>query len=559
MATSGSFNTNTAENFFGKYRVQFSWELVSQDSVAKTSTISWKAVAYNDKGSFGCLFTSGQLLIDGNKEADLGTGYVNSGDTIASGTKVISHGSYNAKTFTAQVDGALEIEGIYSASVTGKASFELPAIPRTVEITSVSDTTLGNACFVRWTSSVSQKYKIKFALGNWNFTTGFISPGVSGNYTYNGYVIPLDVARQILSSKTGTMTATLYTYNSTGTQIGTGSSKTFTVTVPESLGPFAKMAVSAVNTLGLYSIDDIYIQGQSKARVSFAGSSAQYGASIASCSFSLDGKNYSVNSAGNIDSDAIISSGQIEIKGTVTDSRGYSASVAQTIEVYSYNTPTVVPFSGNMVVVRRENKTQLRIEAGKKYSDLGGNNLCTLSYRYAKSGNAFPSVWTEILGENSAQNAVSFIAAGVTLDEKSSYTIELKAEDALGEKGILSFAVSTEEIDFQLKKGRASFGKYAEEDGFDVGWDATFRKSINGAFIKTKILSTTSFGITMTGTKQSVLIFGFGYCGVLNFDGTSTTWTGNGSVSCSTSGKTATVTVPSAGTLIAISGESFDI
>ena len=74
-----------------------------------------------------------------------------------------------------------------------------------------------------------------------------------------------------------------------------------------------------------------------------------------------------------------------------------------------------------------------------------------------------------------------------------------------------------------------------------------------------KNLSTTNFTITMTGDKQNVLIFGEGVCGVLNFNGTSTTWVGNGNVSCSTSGKIVSVTVPAPGAFVMISDCLLDI
>ena len=121
----------------------------------------------------------------------------------------------------------------------------------------------------------------------------------------------------------------------------------------------------------------------------------------------------------------------------------------------------------------------------------------------------------------SSSDKVSFLAAGVTLDKKSSYTVELKAEDELGEQGIISFAVSTEEITFHLKKGGkgAAFGKYAEEDNLlDVAWPAKFRDGINGIYFKASDV-TDPFNITVSGLEQTIFVFGRETAASIYYDG----------------------------------------
>lgn len=556
MARSGSFNTNSVAWTY----VTFNWSVVSQDIQNNRTTISWN-VSLNQDAGLSISAEYFYLDIDGSRQLSVTNKTIKVGE-FGSGTLTFDHNADGNRSFTVSMSGYGTFV-LVGGEISGTQTFAIDTIPRASTISSATNVTLGNACSVGWTPAVANyKYKIAFTFGSWSYTTDFILPGTTGAYNYTGYVIPLEAARQIPNATTGTMTATLYTYNSGGTQIGSASSKTFTVTVPATLTPTAAMAVSSINTLSYYSLEDIFIQGRSKANVSFAGSAGQYGAGIASCSYVLLGKTYSVNSAGSIMSGYITSSGAVEIKGTVKDTRGYTTSISKTINVYAYSAPSVIPYSGNTIIVQRENETQLRIAAGKKFSSLGGNNLCSLAYRYAKSGDSLPSGWTELLSEESSSDKVNIIAAGVTLNRENSYTVELKAEDALGEQGIFSFTISTEEITFHLKNGGkgAAFGKYSEEeDLLDVAWDAAFRKGINGVYFKTANLSTTTCSITMTGTKQNVFIIGSGFFGVLNYNGTSTTWVGNGNVSCSTNGKAVSVTVPAAGTLVAISDYPFDI
>ena len=128
--------------------------------------------------------------------------------------------------------------GISAGVVEKTQSLTLTTIPRASTLSSASNRTLGGTCIVKWTPlSQSFRYKLKFAIGSFSYTTGAIHPNTTAVYTYTGYTLSIaDIAPQIKSNPpTGTMTVTLYTYSDSGatTQIGSASSKTFTVTVPE--------------------------------------------------------------------------------------------------------------------------------------------------------------------------------------------------------------------------------------------------------------------------------------------------------------------------------------
>jgi hypothetical protein len=125
-----------------------------------------------------------------------------------------------------------------SAGVVQKSkTLSLTTIPRASTITSASAVTLGSRCKIIWTpASASFYYKVKFAIGSWSFTTVAFKPGVTSSYTYTGYPIPMDVASNFPNATSGTMTATLYTYSDSGTtQVGSASSASFTVTLPENV------------------------------------------------------------------------------------------------------------------------------------------------------------------------------------------------------------------------------------------------------------------------------------------------------------------------------------
>ena len=154
----------------------------------------------------------------------------------------VPHNSDGTKSCT--LSASWRMSGTYSGTsvgtITASTTVTLDTIARASTISSASNVTLGNACSVKWTpASTSFRYKLKFVLGSWNYTTGAIHPNSTSAYTYDDYTIPLAVANQLPSATTGSMTVYLYTYSDSGctTQIGSTDSDSFTVTVPSSIKP----------------------------------------------------------------------------------------------------------------------------------------------------------------------------------------------------------------------------------------------------------------------------------------------------------------------------------
>lgn len=547
MATSGNFTTSKSEG----YSMTFAWTLESQDQATNISKIAWTVTLNSDSFPIAA-YSSGELKIDGVSVYQSTGGIASAGSVVASGTTSLKHDTNGNKTFSVEMKASLDTFGI---SISGKQSFTLPTIKRLTGITSAADTTLGNKCSVKWTPiNSTYKYKLEFSIGSWNYTTDYIQPKTTAAYTYAGYTIPYEAASEIPDSKTGTMSVVLTTYSSVNALIGTSEAVQFTVTVPQALAPTVAFSVTAVD-----SYEGSYIQNKSAVKVDFTGSEAQYGASLASKVFYVGTAQYPEGT-----SDTITTSGTVTIRGVVTDSRGYTSEHSETIEVLAYNLPAVIPYSGNKVVCERTSDNNLKIEAGRQYSKLivdgAQKNFCTLSYRYAQSGGGF-SGWVTLLGKDDSSDKIS-VLAGVTLDEKKTYTVELKAEDDLGGARTISFAISTGEATFHLKPGGkgAAFGKYAEQDNlFDVAWEAKFHEGINGVYIRMADLSTPELVLSTTETVQAMFIIGSNIYGTLTKDETSIGWAGTGTVTCSTNENGITATMPSTGCFVVLSGKPFEI
>ena len=160
---------------------------------------------------------------------------------LSSKSFTVYHNSDGTKSIT--LEAGWRFSGTYSGQsiswIKCSKTVTLDNIPRSSSITSTGNITLGNACSVKWTPNSSTfKFKLRFTLGSYDSGwTSFISPNSTSAYTYTGFTIPLTVANQLPRNTTGTMTVYLATYNSSGTQIGSNASKTFTVTVPTSIKP----------------------------------------------------------------------------------------------------------------------------------------------------------------------------------------------------------------------------------------------------------------------------------------------------------------------------------
>ena len=437
----------------------------------------------------------------------------------------IAHDSDGSKSVSVSVnfsgyspDGG----GSSGFSVSGSSTVALTTIPRASSVTSAANTTLGNKCGVKWTPlSSAFRYKLKFSLGDWSDTTGVIAPGTTAAYTYTGYTIPLAVANRIdASAKTGTMTATLYTYSDAGctSQIGAVSSKSFTVTIPENeeTKPTVSFTVDPVNSFG-DGFSGLFIQRMSRLQAEI-GASGQYGASIASKALVFQGKGYDSPFL----TDFISGSGQLTVKAIVTDSRGFTGEARAEISVIPYQKPSLLPASGESAIVcarcdssgkLTEAGACLRIIARRSYSkvmaDGAQKNFCEIRFRYkAESAGAF-SDWATLLdrSDTSADTVDSGVISGVVLSVQTAYVVQLGVADELGGTDVIQFNVPTDFVTIDcpdsFKGRRMGLFRYVdgtEEDGVYVGLPI-FGGSVNSLLTGSKLTATADAPVSLSEFK----------------------------------------------------------
>ena len=374
----------------------------------------------------------------------------------------------------------------------GSGTFTLDTVPRASTIASAGNVTLGNACNVKWTpASASFRYKLKFSMGSWSYTTEAIHPNKKTAHTYTGYAIPLEAAKQIPNSKTGTMTVTLYTYSDAAAtkQVGSADTENFTVTVSDnsSTKPVVSMTLTPVGSLPS-AFAGLYIQGKTKVKAALSAT-GQYGATIKSYSMKVDGISH--GSGDGYTSDYLSDYGSKTVYGYATDYREITGSISKSITVIAYSNPKLLSVSGekNVVVARcdkdgniSESGTYLKIKAKRSYSPVvsGGvqKNFCKIQYRYKREGGSY-SEWVTILDTDSGSDEVITGALlGGALATTASYLVDVRAIDDIGSQAPTTFTIPTDKI-YCHKNGPLNsfgFGAYVEDrNTFLTGDDITLK------------------------------------------------------------------------------------
>lgn len=479
MASGIEYGSTTNENI----ECKIEWSATVTNAEENLSYFTLKLYYRRNNTGFT---TSGtgtfSLYIDGSKVSTQ-TKYMtiqNSWVLAASYTTDIAHDEDGSKSVSFYATGSIPDTTLTGTDIDGSAEFD--TIPRASTV-AASNVTLGNKCKVTWTpASYNFRFKIKFSIGDWSYTTGYISPDTTSSYTYTGYTIPVAAAEEITGGKTGTMTATLYTYS--GTALVGSKSDTFTVTVPnnDSTQPDVTMTLAPVSSLAS-PLNTLYIQGYSRVKATLSAT-AKEGATISSLSMTVQGKTY----GSPYQSDLLTKSGSVEVVGTAKDSRGISGTITKTITVVAYSKPQILPTTDESAIIcarcdengkLTDSGTCLKIKARRSYSKLtaGGaqKNFCEIRYRYRKESSASFTAWETLLAAaTTSTDKVDVTIKNHTFDSATAYVVQIGVVDSIGNADAEQFGVSTNGVTLHLAKGGKRIGllRYAEdseEEGIDVG------------------------------------------------------------------------------------------
>ena len=478
------------------------WSSTANNSTNKSTVTA--ALYYKRNNTGYTTYGTGtfSITINGAKTSETKVLTITEDDWVKAveATVTVSHNTDGAKSISISAAGSMPDTSLSSTAVSG--TVKLDAIPRASSFTiSTGYTTSAGNPYARLNGtntlkvtikrhSSAFKHTVQFHFGSTLVAT-YTDVGTSKTVTpsFSAWLPHMPTINKTTSlSDENAPSITVTTHNASGATVGSAVKMRFDIYVPdiEEVRPSAEVTLTPVSSLGS-TYDGLYVQGYARVQASFDGSEAKYGASISSYAMRTDGVTYDSP----YQSALLSKSGEIPVKCTVKDSRGYSTVVTKDITVIPYSNPRVVPFSGKSSVVCRRctsdgtystSGTYLRIMAGRKYSKVTANgeqmNFCRLRYRYREEGSETFSEWAAIIGKTNLATDEHDAVYECNLNAKTTYIVEIGVVDDIGREASLMFTIPTDRYDFHLREGGdgAAFGKYAEEkDLLDIAWNARVR------------------------------------------------------------------------------------
>lgn len=522
MANSGEIKTNVEYESWFWVR----WSLKSQSIAENHTIINWSCGVtpghkFGDNAiKMSAVTINGVQVYSGGKYSDF-LDYKE--HTLGSGELKIQHDSDGKKSFSiSSFTGWLYSNHNYKSD---GAKYDLPAIPRQATITAADDFTDLDNPTIKYSNPAGNAVTELMACISLTGAVADIQYRAIPK-TGNTYTFPLtDDERDVLRNNTVNEREVIYHIR---TRIGDGTyystlKKKLTIAESEYTKPTVSMDVSINNGYLPSKFADMYIQGKSRVDVKISAE-GKYNATIEDYVAMVDGEGYY---SSEFTSNVIESSGDVFVMGQAKDSRGFTNTPAELINVVEYSKPLVIPVDGENSVLcyrsdlqgnRTSNSTFLWIKATKSYYDLSGVNTCRLQWRLKPATDQWDDAehrWA-ILPEV----GTGLVHAG--LDLKESYTVQIRAIDDIGEYSLKTFDVPTVDVALHLGKGGknvtvGTYCDYTEEYTFRSAWKAIFDLDVNGLYIRTVDVSGTDHIYIKTkyddfsGTgesRQSFFIFG---------------------------------------------------
>lgn len=431
----------------------------TQDVVNNRSTIT--AITYGGSNSYGYYNGTnkwGYTTIAGNT-----TSVKYTDPWAASTTKRELHRQVRTIDHNADGTKGVTIGGRWTAGsdpegsffdISSSGTFTLDTIPSATQpAVNPSSATLGSSVTISTPrASETFTHTLKYAIGALN---GTIATSVGISYSWTP---PAALAAAITGGTSGTATITCETYSG-ATLVGT-KTVSLTITVPNTSTYWPTAAISSVTegAAGL-SAFTVFIQGKSKFRVQSSGT-GKYSATIAQYKVTIDGFNYY---GADITSALITKSGTIAVSLTVTDSRGYTATVSQNMTVQAYAAPVITTFTASRSPTDQD--TNLSVPINFSISTLSNQNTKFYQIRYRPSGGA----WV-VLTSSTAYYTRSITHTGTgVLNTMLAYEVEFTVSDYFTSV-VRTLAISTafDLINFNASGRGIAFGRVSSKDEMEV-------------------------------------------------------------------------------------------
>ena len=318
-----------------------------------------------------------------------------------------------------------------------------------------------------------------------------------------------------LKSFTGTFAVT--TYNGS-TQIGSVSSKTATVTTTAAnSGPTLSgftFADSYATTTAITGNDQLFIQGHSKLTVTPGTATPKNQATITNYTATCNGVSVSNTTGAALTVGPVSKSGTVAVVLTITDSRGYTASVTQNITVLAYAKPKV-----NSLTLRRTNDIEAEMQlvfngsiSAITVDSVQKNSLLYVRYRYKATSATSYSSYVSILSAVT-QSGTSFSYSNLelrSLASDQSWDVHIQIRDQLNSLSSLDlyYVIPQGTPLVALRKQKVGINTPTPEAALDVVGDAKVSgtltaTTLSGALAPSKLSSAVPISKGGTGATTA--------------------------------------------------------
>ena len=486
-------DTYSGETKIGTTSVAFTATVpdASKPTLSKTSVQMGSSVTISTNAKSSA-FTHTLTYTIGTKTGTIGTKITSSKEwTVPKGLAEYTGGKTSAScTITCKTYNGEKLVG------TEKATLTLTVPDATVPTVSETTVKFGSAVTISTPKQAEcYTHDLSYTLYAYGSSTAAATGSITqGQSADKSWTIPLSLAAKIPSSTRGTIVITCKTrIADTDTVVGT-ETVTITATVPNTstTKPSVSMALSPMSSLPS-KFSGLYLTGKTKVMAYYTASSDY--STISSYKTTALG----TSGSGNPYTSALIdTSGAVTVTGTVTDARGYYTTKTGTITVIPYSRPRVIPGANqNRIICTRctstgvesSSGTYLLIKIGRKYSPVesGGVQLnsCTLKYRHkteAEDDSAYSDAVT-LLAATASTDYVSVVLPNIVTSVTLAYTIQLIAEDEVGDSDTVTITIPTEFITAHAPEGGHGFslGEFSSEyDVFSCAFESKFKGNVTG-------------------------------------------------------------------------------
>ena len=298
---------------------------------------------------------------------------------------------------------------------------------------------------------------------------------ITGIATSTTITPPIDLAAQLPTATSGTLTLMCKTYNG-ASLVGTKTAS-LKVNIPATVKPaFGMTPIAITDTVpGISAKFAGLVQNISKPKITVAAAGV-YNSAITGYKITIDGQTANVNNA---TFEKLISSGTVTVTAVITDSRGRTNTATINVLVLPYSPPTISTFRAfrcDSDGTENPEGTNVNIEFAFAISAV--NNLNDKQYKinYRKTNE---TNWTTLKSENIYSANTNYMPT-VIFTADDAYELQLEVADYVSTiNANVEIASTFSLIDLRSTGKGVEFGDVAKEDCFGVSMDAKFRKNLN--------------------------------------------------------------------------------